>query len=194
MVSSKILNAKGFAISAPPLRYFDFPVDELPDRNKIEFGIEDREFSEVKYLCTGSNALVYTGVRNKKIVGVKMLRPKQKNRNVANQEISIECRILCKLQHPNIIRIFGAGEEPRKFIIMEYLDGGTLDNLLSKQDRQSDTPGLSFSSILRIATELASSLQYLHDEVHPSATVIHRGKILLFCKQSSLNKLPTVQI
>ena len=167
-------------ISSPKLRDFDFPIENIDDRRCTTFGIEDRDFSEVKFLSTGSNAIVYTGIQENTFVAVKMLRPNilVKNRKVAIQEMNLECQILCKVDHPNIIRIFGAGEVPRKFLMMEYLSGGTLDSLLKQNQELSNAlhtqPGLPWLSSLDIAMELASALQYLHDEVHPSARIIHR--------------------
>ena len=175
-------------ISSLPLRDFDFSIESISDRVSATFGVTDGEFSEVKYLCTGSNAVVYTGIRKNKLLAIKMLRPKIKNKNVAVQEMNLECQILCKVDHPNIVRIFGAGEEPRKFIMMEHLEGGTLEDLLKPDKNQTyrtqtidSSPaisnGISFQAALNIAIDLAASLQYLHDQVHPSAMIIHRGSI-----------------
>eukprot|EP01037_Dinobryon_pediforme_P028995 gene28995-32482_t len=41
-----------------------------------------------------------------------------------------EAGILARLSHPNIIGIRGAGDDPRKFIVLELLGGGTLSQLL----------------------------------------------------------------
>ena len=137
------------------------------------------EFSDVKYLGTGSNSLVYTAKRNDEMVAIKMLKQKLHHRSVAEQEMNLEMQILTKANHPNIIGIKGAGEIPRKFIVVDYLEGGTLDQLLKQQPPQNPalsqkSSGLPVASALSIARDLVSALKYLHDDMHPNATVIHR--------------------
>mmetsp|Transcript_13423 Transcript_13423/g.20259 ORF Transcript_13423/g.20259 Transcript_13423/m.20259 type:complete len:186 (+) Transcript_13423:241-798(+) len=113
------------------------------------------------------------------MVVIKMLKQKIFHRSIAEQEMSLEMHVLIKANHPNIIGIKGAGETPRKFIVVDYLEGGTLDQLLKKNQPQNPTHphkknGLPMASVLSIARDLASALKYLHDDMHPNATVIHR--------------------
>eukprot|EP01035_Chromulina_nebulosa_P033733 gene33733-45179_t len=111
-------------------RDFDFPIHSIPNSADMTFGINDKDFTDVKYLSSGSNAVVYTGMRKQEFIAVKMLKAKLKQRRVAMDELNLEMQILAKVDHENIIHISGAGEQPRKFIILEYLGGGTLDRLL----------------------------------------------------------------
>ena len=64
------------------------------------------------------------------------------------------------LSHPNIVSIFDVGED---FIVMEYVEGVTLQALL----RHRGT--LDLASALRVLTPLAEALDYAH-----SSGVIHR--------------------
>lgn len=69
-----------------------------------------------------------------------------------------EGKLLNRLNHPNIIRILGANEEPdgRYAIIMEYAPGGTLRDLLNRDGR------LGVSRSVAIALELADALARAH--------------------------------
>lgn len=175
-----------------PSREFDFQIQSAPTRSSIEVGIKNSEFSDVKYLSSGSNAAVYTAIWNSTLIAIKMLKPKINDLDLAIQEMNIEIQILLKASHSNIINISGIGEKPRKFMVLEYLGGGTLDKLLEKfnpkikEERQfksrhhsAGTVGLPWEMSLSIAIELASALKYLHNDFHFSATIIHRGKLLL---------------
>jgi serine/threonine protein kinase len=155
----------------------------------MTFNIDDKDFKDVKLFSSGSNVLVYTGIRNQEFIVVKMLKSESKSRRVAVEELNLEMQILAKVNHENIIRIIGAGEKPRKFIILEYLGGGTLDKLLDemtiqeKSLQKQKTHGhlpltLSFrwQTALPIAIQLATVLKYLHDDFHPKAAIIHRGR------------------
>ena len=165
-------------------RDFDFPIHTIPNRTEMVFGIDETDFSDVKFLSAGSNVLVYTGTRNQEEIVVKMLKSKVYDRKVATDELNLEMQILAKVHHDNIIRIHGAGEQPRKFIILEYLRGGTLGKLQEDMTTQEKslqknriqlTLSLRWQTVLPIAIQLASVLKYLHDDFHPQASIIHRG-------------------
>jgi len=64
------------------------------------------------------------------------------------------------LSHPNIVGIFDVGED---FIVMEYVEGVTLQGLLKHRG------ALDLASALRILTPLAEALDYAH-----GSGVIHR--------------------
>ena len=132
------------------------------------------EISDVKYLSKGINAILYTGITGDELVAIKMLKPNLKHKDVAVQEMNIEIEVLSRIDHENIIRISGSGEIPRKFIIVEYLYGGTLDQLIAQHKL-----GLPIQSVITIASELAAALKYLHNDVDPSLMVIHRGMYYL---------------
>ena len=157
------------------LRDFDFPIRALATSKNISKSLQGNEFSDVNFLGTGSNSLVYKAKRKDESVVIKMLKHKLPHHNVAEKEMNLEMLILTKVNHPNIIGIKGAGEIPRKFIVVDYLKGGTLDQLLKQRSQHHrKAAGLPVASALSIARDLASALKYLHDDMHPNATVIHR--------------------
>lgn len=176
-------------------RDFDFPMTSIKCQRSVHREMHGVDFAQIKFFKAGGNAIVYTGKWNNKTIAIKMLKQKQINVRIAQHEIIMEANILTKANHPNIIEIFGCGEIPRKFVVVEYLEGGTLSQLLRKTivvstELRSDSfsnpsvhpmvtsvisKPISFSRAMVIATELASALKYLHEDMHPSATVIHRG-------------------
>lgn len=162
------------------MRSFDYPINDLPILNGIPANIDSNEFSDVKYLSNGSNSYVYTAIWRNHSVVVKMLKSKLSNQRIAKQEILFETAILARINHPNIVKIMGAGEDPRKFVVLEHLEGGTLEKLLSAQSTLAMKTGfhkketLHIKSSISIAREIASALKYLHDDFSTSATLIHR--------------------
>ena len=44
----------------------------------------------------------------------------------------MEEHILTHMRHPNIVRLLGSGKSPRRFIVLEYLKGGTLAAVMNK--------------------------------------------------------------
>src|SRR5438552_3211051 len=75
-----------------------------------------------------------------------------------------EVQFLGTLNHPNIVTIYDCGEHgDQPFIVMEYVDGVTLDDYV----RGQITPDVSTK--LRLVRELCSALEYAHQRA-----IIHR--------------------
>ncbi len=105
------------------------------------------------------------------------LTPKQ--RKHAIERFFREARAAGALAHPNILQIYGAGEdEGRHFIAMEYLEGSTVRDIL-----QNDGP-LPPNEAVPIAVQIANALQYAH-----SRGVVHRD-----VKPDNIMVLPDGQV
>lgn len=68
-----------------------------------------------------------------------------------------EAKNLSSLKHPNIINVLEAfSENNTHYYVMEYLDGGNLDDYIQSKGR------LNESEALDIASQMASALSYMH--------------------------------
>jgi serine/threonine protein kinase len=78
----------------------------------------------------------------------------------------VEARAAGRLSHPGIVTIFDVGEPDAEtpYLVMEHVEGQTLDNLLVGENNQ-----LPLNTALRIAQELAEALHYAHEQ-----GVVHR--------------------
>ncbi|MFN3487128.1 MAG: protein kinase domain-containing protein, partial [Planctomycetota bacterium] len=75
-----------------------------------------------------------------------------------------EARVAAKLVHPNIVQIYDIGAEGRlRYLVMEYVEGRTLKDLLAERGR------LDVPSALRIARSVVRALQFAHER-----GIIHR--------------------
>lgn len=128
------------------------------------------DFSDVKFLKSGTNSRLYLAKNDSnEIVAIKMLKPNASKNSVHEYELNVEITILSKLQHYNIISVYSSGKFPRSYVEIEYLPGGTLDDIL-----KSSTPILPIRTALSHAYSLISALRHLHDAAHPEITIIHR--------------------
>jgi serine/threonine-protein kinase len=79
----------------------------------------------------------------------------------------VEARALGKLQHPNIVQVSDYGIDSRNgdvpYLVMEYLEGLTLDCYLKQQEF------LQISQVLPIAESIAGAIDYAH-----GCGVLHR--------------------
>jgi serine/threonine protein kinase len=75
-----------------------------------------------------------------------------------------EARLLTQLDHPNVVRAFHVGETGGiNFIVMEFLEGETLDETLNRRKR------LPWAEAVRLIHQALGGLQHLHDK-----RMIHR--------------------
>jgi len=79
----------------------------------------------------------------------------------------VEAQAAGRLIHPNIVTVFDVGENPETsdpYIVMEYVQGQSLRDLLAGEDRK-----LPLDTALRMTQELAEALDYAHAQ-----GVVHR--------------------
>jgi len=106
------------------------------------------------------------------IVAIKMLKSELVDVDRLEQ-LKVELKLARKITHPNVLRTYDFGmADGSPFISMEYVDGMTLRELMSRRGR------LPYGAALRIARQLCAGLNAVHD-----VGVLHRdikpGNILL---------------
>ncbi len=166
-----------------PTEEFCFPVAQIPILNVIPCDLSLDDFSRVVHIADGSNSNVFTGVFRGEEVIIKMIKETAEEDETAVREFDLEHGVLARLKHKNIIKILGAGFEPRRFIVLEMLAGGSLNTVMrDNMDREKGLayrlfkkPTFTYANLLQKAKEMAEGFQYLHSRVHPDAVVIHRG-------------------
>jgi serine/threonine-protein kinase len=85
-------------------------------------------------------------------VAVKLLAP-----NEDNARFEREARAIAGLAHPNVTQLYDYGEsDGRPFMVLEYLPGGSLEELLQTSGALPD------DDTRRIATEVAAGLAHAH--------------------------------
>ena len=100
---------------------------------------------------------------------------------IAIHEFDVEHGILTRLNHPNIIKLKGAGRHPRRFLVLEYMEGGSLQTILTQNQakpglaqRLFRKPSFTYVNLLIKVREMASAFAYLHEGVLSGVTVLHR--------------------
>ena len=105
-------------------------------------------------------------------VAIKFLPERLAADEQARKRLVREAQAAAKLDHPNICSIHEVGEEDvRSFIIMQYVEGETLDT------RMKSKP-LDFSESLSIASQVADALaeahahRIIHRDIKPANIII----------------------
>ncbi|XP_065218385.1 mitogen-activated protein kinase kinase kinase 7-like [Planococcus citri] len=144
-----------------------------------EIDYDDIEKKEI--VGKGSFGTVYKGVWENKLVAVKHLVTE------VERSLSIEIRQMSRVDHPNIVKLYGACLKTPVCLVMEYAEGGSLYNVLHGDQKLRYNAGHAISWCLQCAKGVA----YLHN-MRPKA-LIHRdlkppnllldstGKVLKIC-------------
>lgn len=165
-----------------PVDAFSFPVAEIPPVYDVADNLTLNSFTELKHIADGSNSNIFLGLLNGEKVIVKLIKEDVQTDTVAVHEFDVEHGMLSRISHPNIIRLMGAGRIPRRFIVLEYLGGGSLNTILSQNQakpgiaqRLFRKPSFTYPNLLSKARDMAEALDFLHSRCHPGAAIIHRG-------------------
>ena len=131
----------------------------------------------IEKLGEGGMGVVYKArdTQLERFVAVKVLPAEKVADPERKRRFVQEAKAASALNHPNIITIYEiASDGDADFIVMEYVDGKTLDQLIGRK-------GLYFGEALKYAVQIADALAAAH-----SAGIIHRdlkpGNIMITSK------------
>lgn len=113
----------------------------------------------------GGMATVYRArqISMNRVVAVKVLPRQFLNDETYMQRFNREVKIVAELEHRNIVPVHDYGEdEGQPYIVMRYMSGGSLDDLLREG-------ALELDEISQIVQQIAPALDYAH-----SKGVLHR--------------------
>ena len=94
-----------------------------------------------------------------------------------------EAKIACSINHPNIVNVLDVGEDKERnfcYIIMEYVDGGTVRDVLSKTSRLSEVDALIITEAVAEALQAAAEQKIVHRDIKPDNIMLtRRGEVKL---------------
>ncbi len=107
----------------------------------------------------GRMAGVYSAVhRLGQTVAIKVLPPSKAKDAALLARFQREARLALKLRHPHVVRTFQMGRtDGLHYIVMEYLDGETLGDVLARRGR------LPPAEAVRVVHQALLGLQHLHE-------------------------------
>jgi len=132
-------------------------------------------------LGAGGMATVYLArdLKHNREVALKVLRPELAAVLGAERFLQ-EIRISARLDHPHILTLIDSGEsEGFVWYVLPYVRGESLRNKLTREQQ------LSIEETVRIATQVASALDYahrhgvIHRDIKPENILLHEGEAVV---------------
>jgi len=130
----------------------------------------DEKYRLERLLGRGGMGAVYlaTHLGTARYVAVKLITPQFMANEEFVERFKREARAAGRLRHPNVVDVtdFGFGEvsnEPVAYLVMEYLDGCTLGDVLAEEDR------LPLEWVVDILEQVCSAVHEAHEQ-----GIVHR--------------------
>jgi len=115
----------------------------------------------------GGMGVVYEAERNNRTVALKIFP-----REYKKHKFFRECRIHAELTHPNIATFFDAGGyEGRSYIVMEFVDGKDLYELV-KEKKVTSLDTLKICSDIALTLHQIHEKGYIHRDVKPENIMV----------------------
>jgi len=106
-------------------------------------------------------------------VAIKVLSTFFKDDPAFNKRFAREAKTMAQLRHPNIITIHDFGDQDGlPYIVMEYLTGDTLAQIIATQERLSLEEGLPLLQDLASALDYAHGQGVIHRDIKPSNVIV----------------------
>jgi len=109
----------------------------------------------------------------------KTLRPDRPRDDKSVRDLMAEGRLLSRLTHPHIVRLYEMIRDPIPVVLLETLSGHTLSSLIDEHER------LPVRDVLHLGLHLTSAIGYLHCQgwlhldLKPSNVVADGGRAKL---------------
>jgi len=122
--------------------------------------IIDEKYEIIELISAGGMGAVYKALHRKlaKFMAIKVLSADKLAEDVTYRRFEREAKAAAALNHPNVVHVYDCGllRGDRPYIAMEYLDGISLDNFLSKNGY------LEFSLAVAVLSQMCDALSHAH--------------------------------
>jgi CRP-like cAMP-binding protein len=109
----------------------------------------------------GAWGIIYEGIHSSlnKVVAVKMLKHQMAMDEDFSKKFFNEAKLIAMLNHQNIVHVYDIEKRYKTlFIVMEYLEGNSLETLLKQRG------SLSSAETVNILMQICSGMAYAHDK------------------------------
>ncbi|CAG8443138.1 16318_t:CDS:2 [Dentiscutata erythropus] len=146
-----------------PYKYSYKLIKFLCDNNVKAFDYS--RFSQLKCIQRGSLAMVFSATFEDKVYAVKSFNNNLEINQEEYKHLTRETINLYNIDHPNIIKLYGASFNPETgnlFLVLQLADKTLRDHLKSKCSK--DLYQISWDELINIAKGITNGLKHLHEK------------------------------
>lgn len=110
-----------------------------------------------------------------RLVAIKVLDPQMAATSPPRKRFLREARAAAAIRHENVVQVYSVEEKPVPYLVMEYIDGQTL------QEKQNGQGPLEVAEVVHIGRQMASGLAaahatgLIHRDIKPANVLIEKG-------------------
>ncbi len=151
-------------------------------------------FKILEILGEGGMGIVYKAfdLKLERYVAIKILNQQALKNPQFIARFKREARNQAKLTHSNIVTVYGFAEERGMLgIVMEFVDGDTLENLIQRKGKLDVEESLEILKQILVGVGYAHNQGFVHRDIKPSNVIINSdgiAKIMDFGISKSLNE------
>jgi tetratricopeptide (TPR) repeat protein len=152
-----------------------------PETAQPEAVSQSERYTLLEEVGRGGMGIVYRARDNilERVVAFKVLPANLKDHPQALKNFFREAKSAARLNHPNIVTVYDAGDEAGTYYIaMEFVEGETIKQILNREGR------LPVKAVLMIAGQVCRAIEYAHER-----RIIHRD-----IKSSNIMWTPDKQV
>ncbi|WP_249997795.1 Stk1 family PASTA domain-containing Ser/Thr kinase [Actinoplanes sp. M2I2] len=126
-------------------------------------------------VARGGMATVYTAVdeRLERTVALKIIHPSQASNAHFVDRFTDEAKTIARLTHPNVVAVYDQGRhQGLPYLVMEYVHGRTLRDLLTQRRRLSPVEALAILEQMLAAIAAAHRAGLVHRDVKPENVLV----------------------
>lgn len=148
----------------------------------------------VQILGEGGMGIVYKALDLKleRYVAIKILSPQSLTNPQFTERFKREARNQAKLNHPNIVPVYGFAEARGILgIVMEYVEGETIDHMVERRGRLPLLESLDYLQQILLGASYAHNKGFVHRDLKPSNIIVSTSgtaKIMDFGISKSLTE------
>ncbi len=110
-----------------------------------------------------------------RIVAIKVMKPELAATSPARKRFVREARATAAIRHVNVVNIHAVEEQPLPFLVMEFIDGQTLQHRLNQHGPLEARDVLSIAQRIASGLEAAHAKGLIHRDIKPANILLEAG-------------------
>ncbi len=155
-------------------------ISQKPDISEINLHALNilPDYTPVRVIGSGASGIVIHLRRNRINYALKILHQELVDSSSAAERFTRESGLLARINHPNVVRVFESGvakESGAPFMLMEFVDGCTLAEMIQRRDLSVPDAYWIFRQTVN-ALRMVHASEIIHRDIKPGNIMVKENK------------------